>query len=97
MYKRVWFPCTKDPFVLRPAALRGFDRLQKCQHFPQYMDICLFVCLLLNSFFFRAKWFELMNTEEEEVDEEEGQKRKREEGDENSIKVKKIKLKIARW
>ena len=50
------------------------------------------VCLL------RAKWFELMNTEEAEaVEEEEGHKRKREDKAEDAVKVKKIKLKVTRW
>ena len=59
--------------------------------------VCLFVCCSIH-FHVRAKWFELMNTEEEEVDEEERRKRKREQGlEENPVKVKKIKLKVAKW
>ena len=38
-----------------------------------------------------------MNTEEEVVDEEEAKKRKREEGEKNANKIKRIKLKIAKW
>ena len=50
-----------------------------------------FGCLL------RAKWFELMNTEEVKEEEEEGNKRKREDKTEDAVKVKKIKLKVTRW
>ena len=70
------------------SSILRFARPHFCFDLKDENDLCLL----------RAKWFELMNTEEAEaVEEEGGHKRKREDKAEDAVKVKKIKLKVTRW
>ena len=76
----------------------GFEK--RLNFFPRgWIFVCFsFVCCYI-FFHLRAKWFELMNTEEEveKEEDEEVMKRKREEEEDANVKVKKIKLKVAKW